>query len=49
MTDQKTNEEKQKEAIEEAKAEWLEAKLVEEHKKKTNQRNSDPTDSDHKH
>ena len=37
------------ESKEEAKAESSEAKLVEEHKKKTNERNSDPTDSDHKH
>ena len=45
MTDQKTNEEKQKEAIEEAKAEWLEAKLIEEQKKKTNERNNDSRDT----
>ena len=45
MTDHKTNEEKQKEAIKEAKAELLEAKLIEEHKKKKNERDQDTGDS----
>jgi hypothetical protein len=39
----KTEEEKQKEAIEKAKAEWLEAKLIQEHKKKKNERNTTDT------
>ena len=41
MTDRKTEEQKQKEAIKEAKAELLEAKLIEEHKKKKNERDTD--------
>ena len=45
MDKRKTEEEKQKEAIEKAKAEWLEAQLIKEHKKKANERNKDSSDS----
>ena len=45
MDKRKTEGDKKEEAKQEAQAQWLEAQLIKEHKKKTNERNKDSKDS----